>query len=316
MTGCFLGYDPGGSAGTVRSGIASGNGVAAIQVQSGAITKMRTCTKNSALDVLQWFRREVGTCYGPVLGIGIDTLTCWSGHAGGLRGADYALRCAYPEARKSVLSPNGLMGAMTLNGMFVLRRLRGPDSDFYMGDDLYVTETHPKVLHQALFREKYARYPGKVPDLRKPDNPEDRAKLKEWEDACREWERMNLRLSYLHDLSGFAGALHPEDNTANTYTPQGGPGERRKGVPWNDHEWDALVSAYAAYCGKSRQWRYDLFCADDCRVLAGQTDCREYEDEKGVIDRPAGTVEYRWPSSDWLTDRLRVEYPQQDHDVC
>ena len=316
MTGCFLGYDPGGSADTVRNGIASGNGVAAIQVESGAIRDFRTCTKNSALEVLRWFQDEIGSSYGPVLGIGIDTLTCWSGHSGGFRAADLALRCAYPKARSSVLSPNGLMGAMTLNGMFVLRRLRNANSDAHKGSDLYITETHPKVLHHALFREKYARYPGRMPDVRNPDDAKKRAKVTAWQNACEEWERMNPRLSLLCDLSAFAGRLDTKNGTAGTYTPEGGPGERREGVPWNDHEWDALVSAYAAYCGMSKQWDYDLFCTDDCRALAESADGQECEDEKDAIDHPAEAVEYRWPSGAWLANRVSAEHAQQDPEAC
>src|SRR5215212_7477840 len=58
--------------------------------------------------------------------------------------ADRALRTAYPRARSSVVSPDGLFGAMAIGGMALAFRLRE------RWPDLVLNETRPKVLHYAL----------------------------------------------------------------------------------------------------------------------------------------------------------------------
>ncbi len=84
-----------------------------------------------------------------MLGLGVDSLTCWSTGPSGWRPADLWLREQYPEIRNSIISPNGLFGSMGLNGMATLVCVRK------VHPDLYITETHPKVLYWHLTRDKY-----------------------------------------------------------------------------------------------------------------------------------------------------------------
>jgi hypothetical protein len=67
----------------------------------------------------------------------------------GWRPADRWLRARYPEVHKSVVSPNGLLGSMGLNGPAVLHEVR---KSF---PSLVVTESHPKVLYWNLAQERY-----------------------------------------------------------------------------------------------------------------------------------------------------------------
>jgi hypothetical protein len=84
-----------------------------------------------------------------LIGIGVDTLTCWSTGESGWRPADRWLREKYKEVRNSVVPPNGLRCSMALNGMVVLLSARDRNLD------LFITETHPKVLFWSLTRQKY-----------------------------------------------------------------------------------------------------------------------------------------------------------------
>ena len=83
------------------------------------------------------------------LGLGIDTLTCWSNGRSGWRPADRWLRRHYADVQKAVIAPNSLYGAMCLNGMAVLLTVR------QAFPAIFVTETHPKVLYYALLEEPY-----------------------------------------------------------------------------------------------------------------------------------------------------------------
>jgi hypothetical protein len=84
-----------------------------------------------------------------VSALGVDTLTCWSTGPGGWRSADRWLRQQYPAVRNSVVTPNGLFGSMGLNGMAVLISARK------RFDNLFITETHPKVLYWQITRARY-----------------------------------------------------------------------------------------------------------------------------------------------------------------
>ena len=134
MTGSFIGYDPGGN---------GRHGCAVLTVEAGRPARLRVTTHATTEHVL----RDIETV-GDVLGIGVDTLTCWSTGPSGWRPADRWLRARYPSAvGRSVAAPNSLYGSMSVGGMAVLLSLarRVP-----------VTETHPKVLWHVLFGTRYA----------------------------------------------------------------------------------------------------------------------------------------------------------------
>lgn len=245
LTGCFLGYDPGGN---------KKHGVAAIGVESGDV-KMAACdTVKTAGDALRWLQERIARkkteCIrrgaadlGPVQGLGIDTLTYWSSGRSGLRKADEMLRHVFDPllretgAKKhfssSVVAPNSLYGSMSVNGMFVLRKLRESSEPPESSSDPWVTETHPKVLFFALSGEKY-------------DYENRRAEMNRW--LARE---MNMH----------------------------GHGMEESGLTKDDHQWDALISAWAAHQGFTGNWEANLVA---------------YEN-RSRLDFPAGPVDYRWP---------------------
>ena len=137
MTGTVVGYDPGGNC---------KHGLARATVRDGDIVSVTTETLPTVEDVVASIL-DIET----PLGLGIDTLTCWSTGCSGWRPADRWLRqrCYPADVKNSVLAPNSLRGAMSVNGMAVLVAVR----QAFPG--IFVTETHPKVLYYALFKKCY-----------------------------------------------------------------------------------------------------------------------------------------------------------------
>lgn len=134
-TGNIIGYDPGGN---------GKHGFAILHVRNGTPDILEVQTLGDAEEV---FSRMENTAN--LVGVGLDTMTCWSTGKSGLRPADRWLRDEYQEVTNSVVSPNGMYGSMGINGMSVLIKAREAQPD------LFVTETHPKVLCYALFEKKY-----------------------------------------------------------------------------------------------------------------------------------------------------------------
>ena len=135
MTGTVVGYDPGGN---------GKHGFARATVRDGEIVCVTTKTLQTAEDVV----RSILGGEKP-LGLGVDTLTCWSTGRSGWRPADCSLRQRYPAVKKSIVAPNALFGAMSVNGMAVLVTVR------QALPDIFVTETHPKVLYYARCKQRY-----------------------------------------------------------------------------------------------------------------------------------------------------------------
>lgn len=273
LTGWFWGYDPGGH---------KGNGVAAIYAVDGVLQTDRTLirTKDTAAEVVTWFKdRETA------FAMGIDTLTRWSGGSGGWRTADHALRSAY-DAKNSVMSPNGLMGSMSLNGMFVLRRLRR------CYRNLYITETHPKVLHEAMTGKPYKTLLNGSGRWSAADRP------------MREW-------------TGQEEYLWVNDKVRNWLEPLKLCAAAKEQPLKNPHEVDALISAYAAFRSLSGYkktgsgWQLNLFCEKDRVELVAELRPAATDAEKKrltseeTLESPTnpittepgetGAVEYRWP---------------------
>lgn len=135
ITGTIIGYDPGGN---------RGHGLTKLVLEKGSIREATTDTLDNAEKVITNTQEQ-----GSLVAIGVDTLTCWSTGESGWRPADLWLRDKYKKVQKSIVSPNGLRGSMALNGMAVLVSLRE------LQPDLFITETHPKVLFWFLKRKKY-----------------------------------------------------------------------------------------------------------------------------------------------------------------
>lgn len=113
--------------------------MATLVVEAGKAVTVSTSTLETIEEVITLLERTPS-----VLGLGIDTLTCWSTGPGGWRPADRWLRNQYRAAAHSVVAPNGLRGSMAVSGMALLMAIRPGRPD------LSVTETHPKVLFRFL----------------------------------------------------------------------------------------------------------------------------------------------------------------------
>ena len=135
LTGTIVGYDPGGN---------GRHGVATFSVDRGQATRVYTNTRATAEDVLLEL-----TAIDDLIGIGVDTLTCWSTGESGWRAADLWLREKYPEISNSVAASNSLFGSMGINGMAVLVSAR------QQYPEIHITETHPKVLYWAMSNRKH-----------------------------------------------------------------------------------------------------------------------------------------------------------------
>lgn len=232
--GCYLGYDPGGNKDLRRK---KGHGVAILRLGGGGV-EADFATLGTVQEVLEWFDKKAVEC--AIRGVGIDTLTYWSAARSGWRGADLWLRKKYRDVVHSVAAPNSIYGSMSVNGMFVLRRLRCTQRQ------ILVTETHPKVLYHALRDRKHIYLTdGEAP----PDKPKSGV----------EYSDLRKRNEWLAAKSPFAGSSVVK-------------------LPTDDHQWDALVSAWAAHVCRLDEW----------------TNLVDHEDS-AMLDFPAGSIEYRWP---------------------
>lgn len=135
LTGTIMGYDPGGN---------SHHGVSFLTYRQGRVIASSINTYQTAEEVI-----ESTSQFDELLGVGIDTLTCWSTGHSGWRPADRWLKQRYTSIKNSIASPNSLYGSMGLNGMAVLLSLRKAQLK------LPICETHPKVLYFELAKEKY-----------------------------------------------------------------------------------------------------------------------------------------------------------------
>ena len=135
MTGTVAGYDPGGD---------GKHGLARATVRDGSVVSVTTETLGTVEDVVASV-----LAIKDLSGVGIDTLTCWGTGSSGWRPADRWLRGRYPAVKKSIVAPNSLYGAMSVSGMALLVEVRTAFPD------IYVTETHPKVLWYALRGQPY-----------------------------------------------------------------------------------------------------------------------------------------------------------------
>ena len=124
-------------------------GFARATVRDGDIVCVTTKTLQTAEDVV----RSILGGERP-MGLGVDTLTCWGTGHSGWRPADCWLRDRYCTVKDSIVAPNSLYGAMSLNGMAVLLTVR------QAFPDIFVTETHPKVLYYALLATSAYDYSG------------------------------------------------------------------------------------------------------------------------------------------------------------
>ncbi len=135
LTRKIVGYDPGGN---------GKHGVAALIVDNGRPVQLSFTTVRNAQAALDWF--TIGEI---PIAAGIDTLTVLSMGDSGWRPADLWLRGKYPQVQNSVVNPNYLQGAMSLNGLAVMVSLRD------VSEGILFSETHPKVLYYRLSGIQY-----------------------------------------------------------------------------------------------------------------------------------------------------------------
>lgn len=135
INGTIVGYDPGGN---------DNHGLALLKIEKGMAVDIEVATASNTEAVLNriFDIRDL-------IGLGVDTLTCWNTGRSGWRPADIWLRKNYPDVQNQVASPNSLFGSMGINGMAVLIEV----SNAF--DDIILTETHPKVLYYGLQDNRY-----------------------------------------------------------------------------------------------------------------------------------------------------------------
>lgn len=134
ISGTIVGYDPGGN---------ETHGFALLTIKDGKPASIIVKTLSNAEAVIKEIRSK------DIIGLGVDTLSCWCTGNSGWRPADKWLRKRYPEIINSIMSPNTLSGSMGINGMSVLIETAK------MSNDITLSETHPKVLYYALTRKRY-----------------------------------------------------------------------------------------------------------------------------------------------------------------
>lgn len=208
IDGAIAGYDPGGN---------ESNSFAILQIRDGKPASISVKTLANSEAVINEIRAN------NILGLGVDTLSCWCTGNSGWRPADLWLRKRYPAVRNSIMSPNTLSGSMIMNGMSVLVETASGSSR------ITLSETHPKVLYYALTQQKY-------------NYRENGAEM-----DC-----------FLSDLLG----------GINIRTS-------------NDHEWDAVISAYALLMRMTGVWNKDLHELQP-------------EDNSRIVN-PCGKTHYYWP---------------------
>jgi hypothetical protein len=135
ISGTIAGYDPGGN---------SKHGFAVLEIQNGKPVNITIKTLTTVEAVIN----EIVTIEN-LIGLGVDTLSCWGTGHSGWRPADKWLRRKYPVVQNSIMSPNTLSGSMGINGMSVLIEAENKSKG------ISLSETHPKVLYYALTRKKY-----------------------------------------------------------------------------------------------------------------------------------------------------------------
>lgn len=185
-----VGYDPGGK---------GNHGVAVVTVREQDLgrwtpNKLDASAERTLGDATRWILSRCED--GPILAVGIDTLTEWNAGEAGWRPADLWLLKRYPAIRSSVIAPNSLRGAMPMNGAAFLLQLKPR----FRRDRTMVTETHPKACYHACTREKY--------DWSKRARPMTRWLLKQFVPAsCRfaSDHESDAAMSALAALRGLAG---------------------------------------------------------------------------------------------------------------
>lgn len=113
LPGVIVGYDPGGN---------DAHGVAKLRVESGKAVALATQTLETGEQVIALLEQLPD-----LMGLGLDSLSCWSTGGGGWRPADRWLRQRYKDLQNSVMTPNGLAGSMGPSGMAVLIAARKYD---------------------------------------------------------------------------------------------------------------------------------------------------------------------------------------------
>lgn len=134
INGIIAGYDPGGN---------NSNGLALVTIENNYPVSITIDTLANAESVISKIKTY------NIIGLGVDTLSCWCTGNSGWRPADLWLREKYPKVIKSIMSPNTLSGSMGINGMAVLIKAAT------IRQGVVLSETHPKVIHYALTGQKY-----------------------------------------------------------------------------------------------------------------------------------------------------------------
>ena len=216
LNGTIIGYDPGGN---------GKHGLAIMSIKNNEIFGIEVTAHKNLQEVI-----ETAFDCQDLRAIGVDTLTCWSTGDSGWREADSKLR---KDFGNRVINPNYLSGAMCINGMGFILKMR---EEF--GNRLKIIETHPKVILSKLFSNK---------QLVKTENPNEKN------------PKHYLESSLPADFySKFNNKLTREDLRIDT---RGGVNKHKI----DENKTDACLSALSAFLGQSKSW-IDLHKKNDCNT--------------------------------------------------
>jgi len=238
MAKYVIGYDPGG---------AFANGISYLELSDEMQLRGFDYASCSTSDeALSWLFDQQEINPQDVICAGIDTLMSWT-TVGTFRPMDYFLKRAYPEVRKSVFSVNSAYGAMAIQGMVFAHALAQCAPHIQL-----INETHPKVAYYAQTDRKHDYLVP--PDLLSPeqvDIPETagkaRKKVFNEQGAVRMWKEL---LQWINQDAGYALAQSSQI-----------------AVPIDDHEWDALYSAWFTYHFGFRSRCRDLMKLEENELL-------------------------------------------------
>jgi hypothetical protein len=238
MAKIVIGYDPGG---------AYANGVGYLELSDTMqLRGFEHTTCSTSDEALTWLFDEQKINPNDVICAGIDTLMSWT-TVGTFRPMDYFLKQEYPDVEKSVFSVNSAYGAMAIQGMVFAHALTqcAPHIQF-------INETHPKVAYYAQTgrRHDYLARPDLL-DFEQVESPETARKTlkKEFNEqgAVRMWKEL---LQWINQDAGYAIA-----QTSHIT------------APIDDHEWDALYSAWFTYHFGFRSSCRDLMKLEEHELL-------------------------------------------------
>lgn len=218
MAKFVVGYDPGG---------AKANGISYLELSDELkIRGYEYATCSSADEAMCWLFDQQKISPNEIICAGIDTLMSWA-TVGAFRPMDHFLRQDYPEVSNSIFSVNSAFGSMAIQGMVFAHVINECAPNL-----MFINETHPKVAYYAQTgrRHDYVTRPSYLAAKHENGLKTARRPIKKTfneEGAARMWNEL---LQWINQDAG-----------SSVYSPAAAAASHE------DHEWDALYSAWFTY---------------------------------------------------------------------